>query len=580
MRRAVMSAILVATATLSAQQPAPAIDSITKEDMRADLVFLASDAMRGRLTDTPENRLAAEWIAARFARLGLKPVGDDNSYYHNYTLATAEAGADNVLVVGGRAPSTSAKADGSLTNDWGLIFNPAESHYPLRFSATGTARGELVFVGFGISSPERGYDDYRGDVRGKIVLAIDHEPGETNPESPFDGIVTSQVSDPLWKTLAAQEKGAAAILFVSDVHNHQGEGRGRGQGPGRQGQEQGRGRGAVTAGPSDAFARSAANYWPTTPPRIPRYMLGSWVERVRIPAMQMSPAAAEEIVKKSNRSLLDMARASESATGSTPIPLGLTAEIKTSVKRSTIPDRNVVALLEGSDPRLREEVVIVCAHYDHDGANGDNVLNGADDDGSGTVGVIEIAEAFARAAEKGERPRRSILFAAWNSEERGLFGAWAYTERPLRPLAQTAAVLNMDMIGRNEEVPEGGGGRFRGLDPQTAESNDNAVNIIGTTRSASMKDAIERANRQISLTLRLRYDNNASQLMRRSDHWPFLNRGVPALWIHTGLHPDYHTPNDDAERVNYPKMEKIARMVYQAAWDLANAPTRPALGSR
>jgi Zn-dependent M28 family amino/carboxypeptidase len=133
------------------------------------------------------------------------------------------------------------------------------------------------------------------------------------------------------------------------------------------------------------------------------------------------------------------------------------------------------------------------------------------------------------------------------------------------------------MIGRNEEVPENGGGRFRGLDVQTAESNTNAVNIIGTTRSDSLKQVVEKANGGIGLTLRLRYDNNISQLMRRSDHWPFLNRGVPAVWVHTGLHPDYHTANDDADRINYPKMEKIARMVYQASWDLANQKSRPAL---
>ena len=573
MRRALIPAIAVATVTLGAQQPAPEINSIKEEEMRADLTFLASDSMRGRLTDTPENRLAAEWIAARFARLGLKPIGDGNSYYQNYSLATATRGGESRLVI------DNAELD-------------AQTFYPLRFSASGIARGELVFAGFGISSPERGYDDYRGDVKGRIVLAIDHEPGETDPNSSFDGIVTSQVSDQLWKTLAAQEKGAAGVVFVSDVHNHQGSGtRGQGRGasgdPGGRGEGPGRGQESGTSGSTrdtvaqaDAFARSAANYWPGNQPRIPRYMLGAWVDRVRIPAIQVSPATAEEILKKVNRSLLVLAEASESATGSTPVPLGITAEITASVTRKTIPDRNVVALLEGSDPKLRDEVVIVCAHYDHDGVNGDNVLNGADDDGSGTIGMMEIAEAFALAAEKGQRPRRSVLFAAWNSEERGLFGAWAYTERPLRPLAQTAAVLNMDMIGRNEEVPEGGTGRFRGLETQTAESNDNAVNIIGTTRSAAMKHTIERANRVTNLTLRLRYDNNASQLMRRSDHWPFLNRGVPAVWIHTGLHPDYHTPNDDAERINYPKMEKIARMVYQAAWDLANTATRPSMGTR
>jgi Zn-dependent M28 family amino/carboxypeptidase len=281
---------------------------------------------------------------------------------------------------------------------------------------------------------------------------------------------------------------------------------------------------------------------------------------------------------RNGRTLEERGKASDTASGSRPIPLpGLQLEITTSVERKMISDRSVVGLIEGSDPKLKDEVVIVCGHYDHDGVSGGNVLNGADDDGSGTVGVMEIAEAYALAAQKGQRPKRSVLFAAWNSEERGLLGAWAYTERPLRPLENTVAVLNMDMIGRNEEVPENGGGRFRGLDVQTAESNANAVNIIGTTRSESLKQIVEKANASIGLTLRLSYDNNTSQLMRRSDHWPFLNRGVPAVWVHTGLHPDYHTANDDPDRINYPKMEKIARMVYQASWDLANQNARPTL---
>ncbi len=238
-----------------------------------------------------------------------------------------------------------------------------------------------------------------------------------------------------------------------------------------------------------------------------------------------------------------------------------------------------MALLEGSDPKLRDELVIVCAHYDHDGTDGDRVFPGADDNGSGTVGMLEVAEAYALAAQAGRRPRRSVLFAAWNSEERGLLGAWAYTERPVRPLERTVAVLNLDMVGRNEEVPEGQGdtGRFRGLEVQTAASNANAINIIGTTRSADLKAAVSRANEGVGLELKFRYDNNTSNLMRRSDHWPFLQKGVPAVWFHTGLHPDYHTVNDRPERINYEKMERIARLVYQASWDLANADRRPRL---
>src|SRR5262245_6287709 len=168
MRRALIPVIVIAAATLSAQQRAPEIESIKQEEMKADLFFLASDSMRGRLTDTPENKLAAEWIASRFERLGLKPIGDGGTYFQKYNLMTSTAGASNVLVVRGLplsgAPNPTAGQD----------------FYPLRFSATAKASGDVVFVGFGISSPERGYDDYGGDVKGKIVVAIDHEPGETD----------------------------------------------------------------------------------------------------------------------------------------------------------------------------------------------------------------------------------------------------------------------------------------------------------------------------------------------------------------------------------------------------------------
>jgi hypothetical protein len=520
------SVLLAAVIAVSAQQRAPEIESIRQADMKADLTFLASDGMAGRLTDTPQNALAAEWVASRFERLGMKPVGDRNSYFQAYNLVTAGLGTGN------------RSSLGQLGTDW----------YPTRFSPTANASGELVFAGYGISSPERRYDDYNDTVKGKIVIVLDHEPGENDPASLFDGVVTSQASNQMMKTMAAQARGATAILFVSDVHNHP---------------------------QPDGTPAELRGFWgaPERAPRIPSYMLGAWLEKITIPAAQVSPAIVEKLLaaSKAGRTLVELAKASDTNTGSKPVPLpGTSVDISTSVQRTIVPDRNVVGLVEGSDPKLREEIVIVCAHYDHDGVNGENVLNGADDDGSGTIGVVEIAEAYALAAEKGQRPKRSVLFAAWNSEERGLLGAWAYTENPLYPLEKTVGVLNMDMIGRNEEVPENGGSRFRGLDVQTAESNANAVNIIGTIRSPRLKEVIERANSDIGLTLRLRYDNNLSQLMRRSDHWPFLNRGVPAVWVHTGLHPDYHTPNDDADRINYPKMEKITRMVYQASWDMAN----------
>tara|TARA_Y100001001_G_C7997801_1_gene305253 strand:+ start:119 stop:1042 length:924 start_codon:yes stop_codon:yes gene_type:complete len=305
------------------------------------------------------------------------------------------------------------------------------------------------------------------------------------------------------------------------------------------------------------------------------------MDQVRIPVAQISPAVASALIHGSGYTLEKLSEAAEIDGGVTPIPMTeRTVEITATVDRRVIPDRNVVAMLEGSDPELSDELIIICAHYDHDGVANGQVFNGADDDGSGTVALLEIAEAFARAAADGMRPRRSVLFAAWNSEERGLLGAWAYTEQPIVPLEQTVAVLNMDMVGRNEEVPVGGGRRFNGLEIQTAESNENSVNIMGYTYSPDLQTEVQEANEAYGLRLKMEYDNNASNLLRRSDQWPFLQNGVPAIFFHTGLHPDYHTPYDRPEKINYQKLETIARLVHQVAWNIAQNPSRPRYAAR
>jgi hypothetical protein len=412
-----------------------------------------------------------------------------------------------------------------------------------------------VFVGFGISAPEHTYQDYVGDgFKGKIVLVLDNEPGAKDPESPFDGLVSSHYSRPLQKVLTAQEKGAVGILFVNDVHNDPGPGN---------------------------FEGGAKRYWPETPGSRQRYSLATWVEKVRIPAAQISPALAEILLRGTGRSLVELAKAAETESGMTPIPVpGVEVNLTTSVNRHVTADRNVLGLIEGSDPAVKDEWIIVCAHYDHVGVNaGGEVYNGADDDGSGTVALFEIAEAYALAAKNGQKPRRSILFAAWDAEESGLLGAWAYTESPPTPLAKTVVVLNIDMIGRNQEVPESGGRRFRGLDPQTAESNENAVNIVGNTYSADLYAEVEKANQAIRLELETGYDNNATNILRRSDQWPFLQRGVPAVLFWTGFHPDYHRVTDDPERINYEKMELIVRLVHQLSWNLAQQDGRPKMNA-
>ena len=534
---ALLAAVLL-SASLTAQQKAPGNESITQADLRADLFFLAGDAMRGRLTDSNENRTTGDYIRARFERAGLKPVVG-NSYFHSYNLMTATLGEGSSLTIAPITGGVGASRE----------YKSGQEFYPQRFSATGHVTGQVVFAGFGITAPKWNHDDYKSRLDGKIVLVLDHEPGERDPKSPFEGVVTAEPAVAWRKALAAQEKGAAGILFVSDVHNH----------------------------PDPAnFEQGARNFWPASPARIPNYTLATWADRIRIPAAQISPALAETLLAGTGKTLVELGKQSETPGGSAMVAItGIQIELKTAVERHIVADRNVLGLLEGSDPKLKDEWVLVTAHFDHDGINGTQILNGADDNGSGTVALLEIADAYAVAAQQGQRPKRSVLFCAWNSEERGLLGAWAYTEFPPAPLANIAALLNMDMIGRNEEVQVGGGNRFNGLEVQTAESNANAVNMMGYARVPALAEIVDGANAGIGIEIKKRYDNNSSNLVRRSDQWPFLQRGVPALGFMTGLHPDYHTQYDRPEKINYAKMEKIARLIHQASWNLANAAARP-----
>lgn len=516
---------------------APELASITESDLRDDLFELAHDSMAGRLVGSPEIGRASDWIRDRFEDLGLEPAGDGGTWDQPFDLVWFDLGGGDRLTVSGAGGARSA-GDG-----W----------TPSNAGAAGSATGAVVFAGFGIVEPRLDFDDYLGqDVQGRIVLMLDREPGVADPSSPFDGVVTTESSRTWRKVLAAQERGASAVLFVRDVQNRP---------------------------DIDDWSASHEGQWPANPRRIERFTLGAWMDDIQIPAAQISVEYAERLMAASGQSLSEWAADAEgSANGHGVVTLpDATVTLTTTVRRNIVRGRNVVAMIPGSDPVLQDEVVIIGAHHDHNGSDGDVVFNGADDDGSGTVGVLAVAEAYARAAEAGHRPRRTVMFAIWDAEERGLLGAWYYTLRPLFPMERTVANLNLDMIGRHEEVPADGGGRFGGLEVQSAESNSNAINILGYSHTPDLAAAVEAANEATALTLRLRYDNNESNLLRRSDHWPFLQNGVPAVWFHTGLHPDYHTPNDDPERIEYEKMTRVVRLVYQTSWDLANADGRPSM---
>lgn len=535
--RLLVVALLSTTVPSTAQTGAPQRESISASDLRSDVSFLASDDMRGRLTGSRENRLAAAFIRARFERLGLSPAAGDG-YLMPFDLIVPAMDRDDMHALDIRV-SGEAAVQMTLGRDF----------YPERISGSTRARGTLVYVGFGVSAPELGHDDYAGvDVTGRIVVLLDHEPDEFDADSPFDGRASSEHGRTFRKALEAQRRGAVAMLIVADVHNHE-------------------------SGPTLGALMDST--WPAQPRRVPAYELGAWVDAIRIPVVRISPAVAARALNETPPGLEALARRAD-ADGFAAVAIENEIDVATEITRRRAAQHNVVGLLDGGDPELRDEWVIVCAHFDHEGANGTRVFNGADDDASGVAGLLDIAEAYALAARAGIRPRRSILFAAWNAEERGLLGAWAYTEHPLTPLSNTVAVLNMDMIGRNEEVPARGGPRFRGLPAQTAASNRNAVNVLGYSFSDDLRAAAAAANAD-DLTLHFRYDRSASNLLRRSDHWPFLASGVPALFVHTGLHPDYHTERDRPETLDYEKMARVVQWVHELGWNLANADGRPAL---
>ncbi|QCX52586.1 M28 family metallopeptidase [Elizabethkingia sp. JS20170427COW] len=231
-------------------------------------------------------------------------------------------------------------------------------------------------------------------------------------------------------------------------------------------------------------------------------------------------------------------------------------------KRKKINDsENILAYIQGSEKP--EEVIVISAHYDHVGIEDGKIHPGADDDGSGTVAVMAIAEAFQKAKKMGMGPKRSILFLHVTGEERGLFGSSYYSENPVFPLANTVADLNIDMIGR--------------VDPEH-EKTPNFVYVVGSEMlSSQLKEAIERVNKAgENLILDYKYDdpNDPERIYYRSDHYNFAKHGIPSAFFFNGVHEDYHKPGDTPDKINYPLLMKRAKLIFATAWDLANRPDR------
>jgi hypothetical protein len=295
----------------------------------------------------------------------------------------------------------------------------------------------------------------------------------------------------------------------------------------------------------------------------PLYVISSDVaDQILAPAGATAADMQAQIVKQGEPIVFDVKGASVASNLAFE-----TQELKT---------ENVIAFLEGGDPELKDEVVVLSSHYDHiglepPGTDGDRVNNGADDDGSGNVAMLEIAEAFARAAEDGHRPRRSILFLNVSGEEKGLLGSAHYADRePVVPLDKTVANLNIDMIGRH--------------DPSRAGSTDYVYIIGGQLISDDLHAVNATVNDATGLGLELdeRFNTreDPNQFYRRSDHANFGKHGIPFIFYFTGTHPDYHKPSDEAHKIDYERLARISRLVFGTAWQVANQDARPEVTAR
>jgi hypothetical protein len=521
--------LVLCVVTAAAQSPPAGILSIRESDLRAQVSYLASRELKGRGDGAPELRVAAEYIAEMFRKSGVKPAGDGGTYFQNFEMFTARLG-----------PATEFKTDrGAL--------RLGSDYVPHYLSAKAEVEAPLAFIGYGVSVPQLKFDEIAGvNLRGKIAVVIDRNPQADDFDAAFNRVHLGDIGAVATKARNVAKAGAVGLVVILNPQ-------------------------LSNWGVSNLAEMFRSNY-----PRkdVP---MGNMADpgNPSIPVVILSESAGRNLVPE----LREIQRKIDSSLQPQFVELNKRVTMNVDIQRVPFTTQNVLGLIEGSDPQLRSEVVVVGAHYDHDGEHDGDIWPGADDNASGTAALIELGEAFANG---NGAPARSILLAAFAGEEKGEIGSQHYADHPVIPLERTIAMFSLDMIGRNEEH---GANRGLRLERETSAQNANSVNVIGSTFSPDLRRTMEIANGQIGaigpsgpsgLDLKFRYDDTPENLLRRSDQWPFLQKGIPSLFIHTGEHPDYHRPGDTADKINYPKMEKIVKLVYRALESLGNSPSRPA----
>jgi hypothetical protein len=480
-------------------------ESIKTNDLSARLHFIASPDLEGRETTTRGQKVAARYIASEFQRFGLKPIGDSGTFFQQFNVEATKISEKSAVTV--------TNAQGSSTYLIGKDF--------YSFSAPDAPiTAPAVFIG---------YTDNKVDsnlTKGKIVIAL---PGRR--EDAKDTSITPMRRLGFIRPFTGS---LATIVIADDSGNFSLE--------------------KLAPRLSAAMKRTSMN------------VVGSQPRQGRggsgFPTLA-SPEMANALVKETGKSIAQLRAAAYQDAAFQPVVLKLatvTIDIKSSKEMKTT--ENVLGLLEGSDPKLKDEVVAFTGHYDHLGVTPEGVVYpGADDDGSGTVAVLELAEAFSSNPVKA---KRSMLFMTVVGEEKGLWGSSWYVNHPVIPLAKTIADLNTDMIGRTDK-------KYDEL------KSSNYVYVIGSDKISTQLDSILKVSNKETEKLVLDYtfndDKDPNQFYRRSDHYNFARNGVPIAFFFTGEHADYHRTTDTVDKILFDRMARIIRVIYATGWKVANLKT-------
>ncbi len=488
------------------------LKTITEDELKAHLEFIASDYMQGRDfgTQIPGLEITAAYLKSQCLQMGLKPGGE------NFTQTVKMISIKN---------DTQNSFIKLITNEGREEFISNEI---ISFPGTAlndTIHAEIVFAGYGSQNNETGYNDFEGlDLKDKAVMIMTRNRELSNHAIEESDLTNTEMT----KLARIFMLGAKAIIFVADPLNTDNSWFGMVKDYASQGMY---------------HVNDSGNN------QIPGSIILANNE------------IANAILKESGKTLEEIQlEINESGNPKSFNLKQIAAEIQLSMKTETIYGENILGVIEGSDPHLKNECVVLTAHYDHVGISGNGEINnGADDNGSGTVALLEIAEAFTKMKKK---PRRSIVFAWVTAEEKGLIGSEYYVLNPLIPLENTIANVNLDMVGRSaenelEEV----------TNPEKSLAGPNGIYIITGDKNSELTEISNKICDKLGL---IPSDALTDEFMESSDQFNFYKNGIPVIGVSTGLHEDYHQPTDDFDKIDYLKMKRVAGYSFLVTYKIAN----------